>query len=150
MPRKTLACHCQESSIFSCPSFEDTFSKEIQTGTCVNVIFIFIGSRHWPLFIKLTIGTCLACLCDYLGKSKQFLCKKLTDRHKSYYDRQKSVSKIWLLIGKSLDRRLRGRRKSVGKSPIGACAIGECLETGHTTYKLISDALNISRQMFSI
>ena len=44
-------------------------------------------------------------------------------------DRQKSVSKIWLVIGKGLDRRLRDRQKSKGKSLIGVCVIGKNLET---------------------
>ena len=51
------------------------------------------------------------------------------DRHKSYYDRQKSISKIWLLIGKGLDRRLHDRQKAKGKSLIGVCVIGTNLET---------------------
>ena len=56
------------------------------------------------------------------------------DRRKSYYDRQKSVSKIWLLIGKGLDRRLRDRQKSKGKSLIGVCVIGKYLETALMIY----------------
>ena len=51
------------------------------------------------------------------------------NRLRSSTDRQKSVSKIWLVIGKGLDRRLRDRQKSKGKSLIGVSLIGKYLET---------------------
>ena len=49
------------------------------------------------------------------------------DRQKSYHDGPKSWFHIQLLIGISLDRQMRDRRKSMCKSPIGVCLIGECL-----------------------
>ena len=82
-------------------------------------------------FVYKTYDRHMPCMSLWLCRQEPaiFILNYVTDRHKSYYDRQKSVSKIWLLIGKGLDRHLRDRRKSVGKSLIGACLIGECLET---------------------
>ena len=51
------------------------------------------------------------------------------NRLRSSTDRQKSSFKIWQLIGTSLDRRLRDRHKSKGKSLIGVSLIGKYLET---------------------
>ena len=53
------------------------------------------------------------------------------NRLRSSTDRQKSSFKIWQLIGTSLDRRLRDRHKSKGKSLIGVSLIGKYLETIH-------------------
>ena len=53
----------------------------------------------------------------------------LDDRQKSYHDGPKSWSHNQLLIGISLDRQMRDRQKSMCKSPIGVCLIGECLGT---------------------
>ena len=58
------------------------------------------------------------------------------DRQKSYHDGPKSWFHIQLLIGISLDRQMRDRRKSMCKSPIGVCLIGECLGTNSLEYLL--------------
>ena len=64
-------------------------------------------------------------------QTKCFICNMFVfyDRQKSYHGGLKSWSHIQLLIGISLDGQMRGRRKSMCKSPIGVCLIGECLGT---------------------
>ena len=71
------------------------------------------------------------------------------NRLRSSTDRQKSVSKIWLLIGKGLDRRLRDRQKSKGKSLIGVCVIGKNLETQSRYFQLLFCSASAAASCFT-
>ena len=67
------------------------------------------------------------------------------DRQKSYHDGPKSWFHIQLLIGISLDRQMRDRRKSMCKSPIGVCLIGECLGTFFNIFVILSACLKLKK-----
>ena len=98
--------------------------------------FLFFASSLWGRFLISRFWDVHCALCKQ-GRHRQKVsyvtCMFVfDDRQKSYHDGPKSWSHIQLLIGISLDRQMRDRRKSMCKSPIGGCLIGECLGTVFT------------------
>ena len=95
--------------------------------------FLFFASSLWGRFLISRFWDVHCALCKQ-GRHRQKVsyvtCMFVfDDRQKSYHDGPKSWFHIQLLIGISLDRQMRDRRKSMCKSPIGVCLIGECLGT---------------------
>ena len=90
-----------------------------------NTVHILKYSTHTEIISK-NYKRCVNFKLKMINRKKRLIGKSLIGYNGN---RLQSLFEIWHLIGKSLDRRLRDRRKSVGKSLVGACAIGECLET---------------------